>query len=352
MYLAEFLGEYLMVIDKEQSHEVTNASPGSGDLEDTFHIPADSGSAEEHEQQLHILLADDVEIYREMGRVILKRLGHQVTLAKNGEEAATLAGLQTFDMIFMDIQMPVLDGLGAAARIRNNEKRTHSHVPIIAMTCPSQGVWERCLAAGMDGYLSKPVQREDVISIFRRFQQEHTDGARLTEMLSPLAGGIERAGAAIPLVTAGNRPKVSASERLRDIAADQPSDPLAAAEQLPVFDRQGLMDLLCGEKDLIKSFLELYLGSVGGYLDQLSVALFAAQAGQVHALAHSMKGAAVNMGALRVSAAALRLETLTRTGELEGAVAIFGTLMSAVVEFRGQAEKEINRESAGSEKQG
>ena len=328
-----------MAIGKELLDDVPNASSGSTCLQDLLRAPADS--TEDHEKQYHILLADDVEIYREMGRVILKRLGHRVTLAKNGEETAVLASQQPFDMIFMDIQMPILDGFGATARIRNDERLTRRQVPIIAMTCPSQGILEKCLAAGMDGYLSKPVQREDVISIIsRQFQQEKADGSGVPAMLSLLPSGVERETSVV-MATTCSYDKVAAPQSPRDSATSLLFVPDSAPEQLPIFDRPGLMDLLYGEEDLVKKFLELYLSSVGNYLDQLSAALFAARVEQVHALAHSMKGSAVNIGALRVCDAAHRLETLARAGELEGAVGIFDTLMSAVAEFRGQAEKEI-----------
>jgi len=330
-----------MAIDTELLHDVSNASFGSNNLQETFGGSSDYGA--DHEKQYHILLADDVEIYREMGRVILKRLGHRVTLAKNGAEAATLAGQQPFDMIFMDIQMPELDGFGAALRIRNSEKLTLLHVPIIAMTCPSPGVWEKCLAAGMDGYLSKPVQREDVIStIFRQFQQEKVSDIGQPRLLSALPSGIAREASEDTLkLTTCNCAKESAPESPRDCTTALSFAPDSPPEQLPVFDRRGLMDLLYGEEDLVKKFLELYLSSVGKYLDQLSAALFTANVEQVHVLAHSMKGAAVNIGALRVCDAAHRLETLARAGKLEGAVGIFDTLMSAVDDFRSQTEGEI-----------
>jgi len=326
-----------MLIGKELWYDDPNVSSGSDCLQDPLRAPTDS--AEGHEKQCHILLVDDVEIYREMGRVILKRLGHRVTLAKNGEEAATLASRQAFDLIFMDIQMPVLDGFGAAAQIRNHEKLTRSHVPIIAMTCPSQGVWEKCFAAGMDGYLSKPVQREDVIStISRQFQQKKSDDTTPPRVLTPLPSGIEQEASA---VTTGNGAEWSPPETPRDSDSALLFVPDSPPEQLPVFDRRGLMDLLYGEEYLVKKFLNLYLASVGSYLDKLSAALFAANVEQVHVLSHSMKGAAVNIGALRVCDAARRLETLARAGELKGAVEIFDTLMSAVAEFRDQAEGEI-----------
>ena len=288
-------------------HDADTTSPGGPDLKDSSRLPPASG--EEHEGQRRILLVDDVEVYREMGRVILKRLGHVVTTAANGETAAKLACQQSFDLIFMDLQMPVLDGFGATARIRAHERTTGAHVPIVAMTCPNPGVWEKCLAAGMDGHLSKPVQRVDIIDVINRHRR------------------FDRASCTTPDTEGHGQP-----------AAIRPTDEETAADLVPVFDRGGLLDLLCGDEAMAEKFLELYLNTVGGYLDQLAAALFSANVKQVHILAHTIKGAAINIGALQVSELAHQLETLVREGGLAGAVELFDGLMSSVIRFRREAE--------------
>jgi CheY-like chemotaxis protein len=108
---------------------------------------------------LAILVAEDNHVSRLLVGQLLEREGHTVTEALTGLEAVTLYERGTFDLILMDIQMPDMDGFEATAEIRERERATGEHVPIIAVTAHAiKGDRERCLEAGMDDYLSKPIQ--------------------------------------------------------------------------------------------------------------------------------------------------------------------------------------------------
>jgi two-component system, sensor histidine kinase and response regulator len=108
---------------------------------------------------LHVLLAEDNLVNQKLASALLTREGHQVTMATNGREAIEAWEKGTFDLILMDVQMPEIDGLEAVRRIRDRERSTGSHIPIIAMTAHAMtGDRERCLAAGMDEYVSKPIR--------------------------------------------------------------------------------------------------------------------------------------------------------------------------------------------------
>jgi CheY-like chemotaxis protein len=97
-------------------------------------------------------------------RLLTKR-GHTVTIANNGKEALALLGEHSFDFVLMDVQMPEMDGFEATAAIREKEKSTGGHIPIIAMTANAmQGDKERCLAAGMDAYASKPIRLPELLA--------------------------------------------------------------------------------------------------------------------------------------------------------------------------------------------
>jgi CheY-like chemotaxis protein/HPt (histidine-containing phosphotransfer) domain-containing protein len=158
-------------------------------------------------QQLRILLAEDNPVNRLVAVRLLEKRGHSITLAVNGREV--LAALDNtasgrFDVVLMDIQMPHMDGFEATAAIRDHEKTLGTHLPIVAMTAHAmKGDCERCLAVGMDGYVSKPVQASDLFAaiadamtkaIARRGvhqecsmrQRRCTDGD--THLLSELAG--------------------------------------------------------------------------------------------------------------------------------------------------------------------
>jgi len=112
---------------------------------------------------LRILLAEDNPINEKMTVRMLEKSGHRVTAVHNGREALERLEQESFDLVLMDVQMPEMDGLEAARAIRERERRTGGHVPIVAMTAHAmQGDRERCLEAGMDGYVSKPVRWEDL----------------------------------------------------------------------------------------------------------------------------------------------------------------------------------------------
>jgi CheY-like chemotaxis protein len=110
-------------------------------------------------RNLRVLLAEDNPVNQRVACAILKKAGYAVQVAPDGRQAADLAATDLFDVVFMDIQMPGMDGFEATAAIREREKLTGVHLPIIAMTAHAMsGYKERCLAAGMDGYLTKPIR--------------------------------------------------------------------------------------------------------------------------------------------------------------------------------------------------
>src|ERR1017187_7537593 len=107
---------------------------------------------------LRILLAEDNKINQFVARRLLEKHGHTVTVAGNGYEAVSLLDREAFDVVLMDVQMPDMDGFEATAAIRVKENGTGRHIPIIAMTAHAmKGDQERCLQAGMDGYVPKPI---------------------------------------------------------------------------------------------------------------------------------------------------------------------------------------------------
>jgi two-component system, sensor histidine kinase and response regulator len=108
---------------------------------------------------LQILLVEDNPINQKVATSILQKAGHFVTLAGNGKEALQQINGHDFDLVLMDIQMPEMDGLEATVAIRVLEQQTGEHIPIVALTAHAmKGDRERCLEAGMDGYVTKPVQ--------------------------------------------------------------------------------------------------------------------------------------------------------------------------------------------------
>jgi len=126
----------------------------------------------------NILVVEDNPVNQVLARRLLAKHGHQVTTATNGREALVAAEAQAFDLILMDVQMPEMDGLEATAAIRERERTSGLHVPIVAMTAHAmKGDEDECLRSGMDGYITKPIRPEDLFRTIGRFLKSQPDPA-------------------------------------------------------------------------------------------------------------------------------------------------------------------------------
>jgi PAS domain S-box-containing protein len=218
-----------------------------------------------------VLLAEDNPVNQEVMTLLLEKAGFRVRLAANGEEALQAFEKEPFDLILMDLQMPGMDGLRATRLIRAREKAVGGHVPIIAVTANAlSGERQRCLAAGMDEYLSKPIR-----------------GAELFPAIERLVG-------------AGGREVT----------------PSAGASEGPPDWRSGLSGMGL-EDDAIARLARTFLDTVPPRLVLLRQALSEGNAGQVHLTAHTLKGSLAVFGAKAALETAQRLETMGQTQQLE-----------------------------------
>jgi two-component system, sensor histidine kinase and response regulator len=121
-------------------------------------------------KSLHVLLAEDNPVNQKVATRLLEKRGHRVVVVDNGKDVLERLCQQSFDLVLMDVHMPGMDGIEATAEIREKEKSTGLHQPVIAMTALAMtGDYERCLAAGMDGYLSKPIdlqKLDEVLAVY------------------------------------------------------------------------------------------------------------------------------------------------------------------------------------------
>jgi signal transduction histidine kinase/DNA-binding response OmpR family regulator/HPt (histidine-containing phosphotransfer) domain-containing protein len=243
----------------------------------------------EDHARLDILVADDVEVNRMLALTILGKQGHLITLATNGQEAVDAYAAGHFDLILMDVQMPVMDGLQATRRIRELEKGTGQRCSILALTAyAGQKDRDTCLAAGMDGYLSKPFK-----------------AAELECALHEQCG----------LAPSPCEPD------------PKPSDPGGDGEEdMQVFDRGGLLSRLGGKTELVGKFVALFRTGMDGNLAKLLAAAENRDIEGIRLNAHTIKGSAGNIGAPRVQDIAGRIEKASREERLDEALALFPCL--------------------------
>ncbi len=130
-----------------------------------FQVPQPPGSSPGKQRKFRILLAEDHAVNKKLARCLLEKHGHSVVVASNGREAISAVEKQAFDLVLMDIQMPEMDGLSATVAIRERERETGNHLPIIAVTAHAmKGDQDRCLEAGMDGYITKPIKVAELLA--------------------------------------------------------------------------------------------------------------------------------------------------------------------------------------------
>lgn len=126
--------------------------------------------AEEHTAHLHVLLAEDNLVNQKLATRLLEKRGHSVVVVCNGREAVEATAKESFDLVLMDVQMPEMDGFEAVGLIRDREKSSSGHLPIVALTAHAmKGDKERCLEAGMDFYLTKPIHSVELDALLAQF---------------------------------------------------------------------------------------------------------------------------------------------------------------------------------------
>jgi CheY-like chemotaxis protein len=150
-------GDLLHALQRVTSHQETPVPAPAA---------APPRNLQEPERSLRLLLAEDTPANQKLIAAILKKRGHGVSIASNGEEALRFLDSQEFDLVLMDVQMPVMDGFQTTSAIREREKTSGGRMPIVAMTAHAmQGDRERCLAAGMDAYIPKPINVAELIEV-------------------------------------------------------------------------------------------------------------------------------------------------------------------------------------------
>jgi CheY-like chemotaxis protein/HPt (histidine-containing phosphotransfer) domain-containing protein len=222
---------------------------------------------------------------------MLEKQGHRVVVVDNGHEALSALENEEFDLILMDVQMPEMNGFEATAAIRQKEQERGGHIPIIAMTAHAmKGDRERCLNAGMDGYVSKPIKAAELV-------------AAIAEVVPANEGG--------PAEDAGDK----------DLADEQ-----VGHRRVTVIDMEGLLSSLGGDRELLAEIAAIFIENYPKLLAEIREAIARGDGQTLERAAHSLKGAVANFGVEEVYEAALRLELLGREGDLAEADQAFAHL--------------------------
>ncbi len=276
---------------------------------------------------MRILLAEDNPVNQKVAQRMLAKLGYRVDTVSNGLEAVASAKQLPYDVVLMDVRMPVLDGIRAVERIRA-ELPAGRQPHIVAMTA-NVSVEDRaaCTRAGMDRFLAKPVRLHEL-------------EAALSEAATPLAphpGRTIRATSTVPAAVpapADPAPADPAPAPDGRPAEDQGPDDTRAEAACASSIRERLADLRGPDPEedraLLVPILRSFTVDAGARMDGLADCIRTDDADQLEEQVHSMKGSASNLGAADVAATAEQLESLARSGELAGAAALLARLEAEV----------------------
>ncbi|WP_136526931.1 ATP-binding protein [Geomonas ferrireducens] len=248
---------------------------------------------------LRILLVDDVPINQLISLKLIGKTGnHQVDCAENGKEALEKWEQGEYDLIFMDVQMPVMDGLEATRTIREREHGTGRRIHICAMTANAMKEDVAvCREAGMDSHISKPVRERDLKSVIRKITSEVTPE-----------------GPAAP---------PTAGEAKAPPPAKAPLD----------FDVEDLLERLGGDQEMVGVFVDKFVSAVSEHLRLLGEALQNGDYETCYFKSHTIAGTAGNMGAVRMRNLAAEMETLAKAQQLGPLPGLYRQLQEAYAAF-------------------
>jgi signal transduction histidine kinase/CheY-like chemotaxis protein len=262
-----YAADLLIAIERAIGSNPLNAPAAAPKLRANSLALADAG------RRARILLVEDNVVNQRVASGLLTRRGHHVTIVDDGRKALTRLEQETFDLVLMDLQMPVMSGIDATVAIRQRERATGRHVRIVAMTAHAMSSdRDRCLAAGMDGYLSKPI---DPSTLFAAVEQE-VDGA-LVETTS--------------------------------------------ARSAMSFDQDALRIRLGGDDELMTDIIRVFVEDLPVQLAAIASAVSVQNATALRAAAHTLKGAAGNLSITRLCEAASALERIGAESRMDAAEA-------------------------------
>jgi signal transduction histidine kinase/CheY-like chemotaxis protein/HPt (histidine-containing phosphotransfer) domain-containing protein/predicted hydrocarbon binding protein len=260
--------------------------------------------AEQKRQKVRILVAEDNPMNQKLAVTFLTKAGYSVDAVEDGRMVIEALKSKSYDLILMDVQMPKIDGFEATKIVREMEGE-RKHTPIIAMTAHAmKGDRERCFQAGMDDYISKPIEPQELLETIRRWtkaQDSKKDSSSSTSRLSPLE----------------EEKNISTCSELACSEFIESIEPIDLKATLRRFD---------GDKKFFKEMLGEFLNYAPKQIETLAKGIETGEAKVVEREAHSLKGAAGNLGAQRIADLSLQLEFLGREKDLARSKEIIDSL--------------------------
>ncbi len=245
---------------------------------------------------MKVLLAEDNAVNRTLAKRLLEKHGHTVVVVENGRQALKALEREKVDLVLMDVQMPEMDGLEATAAIRAREKNTGGHLPIIALTAHAmKGDREKCLAAGVDDYLTKPIRTLDLFKAIERLGDSN---------FTPAAAPI----------------------------------PIAKQPEAAAFDFDAALDHVEGDRELLDEVVRIFSDECPRKMEEIRNSIRAADPLLLERAAHSLKGAASNLCAAGVMHFAEDLEQSARAKDVSRAGTQFQSLEAAVKKLLNELE--------------
>jgi signal transduction histidine kinase/CheY-like chemotaxis protein/HPt (histidine-containing phosphotransfer) domain-containing protein len=286
--MSDFLNVLLMALDRNGGPFITPVSLRSADEDNQLKLHDNIDAS-----GLRILLVEDNKVNQKAASAILKIIGFKdIAIAENGQEAFALIRKTPYDLVFMDVQMPVMNGYKATEKIRQWERERSAKIrmPIIAMTANAiAGDREKCLAAGMDDYISKPIRKITLINILKRW----------TARIKKKAGHRQR---------------------------DQQADNKIKDSRSMIFNYKGALSRYEGDKEVLKMIVEEFIGQTPGILDEIESFIKVEDVSSAGSKAHALKGGASYIGAEHLMEAALGMEKAGKSENMIKAKSLFAKL--------------------------
>jgi CheY-like chemotaxis protein/HPt (histidine-containing phosphotransfer) domain-containing protein len=282
-----------------------------------------------------ILVAEDNQVNQEVCRQMLEGLGCRAHMVSNGAQALQALSEASYDLVLMDCQMPELDGYEATRAIREREAETDGparHQIIVALTAHAmEGDRERCLAAGMNDYLSKPFTlRQLQETLARWLPRRRKDPAGI-------GGDGERTGA----------PGRNAGESAKSAMADGRKEPVEESSRAleSHINRKTWEEILSIEtattSGLLNRILKVYLEDSSAAMVKLREAAFRKNLQEASDLVHSLKSSSANVGAMNLSSLCAEMERIARKGDTEHLLPIFGRIEAEYQSVRRVLDSEL-----------